>query len=219
MLESSGARYFTEADWRIGERPDVLEGLARSGCVQMLMGIEALEPRFAGMGPKRDVIPRVMDAVEAIQEAGVAVVGCFVVGGDGESAASIDGLGSFLEDAPFADVQLTLQTPFPGTALRRRLEKAGRLLPDRGWSHHTLFDVTYQPDLMTVSELERRFRDLVRQVCGPGPANRRSAIREDVWRRHPGFGGPLMKEDDDGVHDATGRDPRADDLRVSGRAS
>ncbi len=142
-LAGSGVRYFTEVDWRIGERPDVLEGLAASGCVQVLVGLESLELRHGGMGAKGAPLARMIDAVEAIQAAGVAVVGCFIVGADGETEASLDRLGVFLESAPLADIQLTLQTPFPGTALHRRLRDEGRLIEDRGWSHYTLFDVTY----------------------------------------------------------------------------
>src|SRR5205807_300337 len=36
LLARSGAQYFTEVDWRLGERADVLGGLAASGCVQVL---------------------------------------------------------------------------------------------------------------------------------------------------------------------------------------
>jgi radical SAM superfamily enzyme YgiQ (UPF0313 family) len=186
-LGHSGVRYFTECDWRIGEQPGVLAGLAHSGCVQVLVGLESLEIRHEGMGPKGASLSRMMEAVAAIQTAGVAVIGCFIVGGDGETEASMDRLGAFLEDAPLADVQLTLQTPFPGTALHRRLRSEGRLLPDRGWSSYTLFDVTYRPDAMTVEALESGFRALVGRVFSEGPARRRAAIRRDIWARHPGL--------------------------------
>ncbi len=184
-LRQSGARYFTEVDWRVGERPDVLRDLASSGCVQVLVGLEAIVYRHAGMGPKGAEWPRVRDALLAIQDAGVAVIGCFIVGCDGEQRRSLDDLARFILDSPLADVQLTLQTPFPGTPLHRRLQKEGRLLPDRGWSYYTLFDVTFQPDLLGVAELEKAFRDLVRQVfCHPASA-RRSAIRHQTWQRNP----------------------------------
>ena len=49
-LDHSGASYFTEADWRLGERPDLLQNLARSGCVQVLVGIESLVFRHPGWG-------------------------------------------------------------------------------------------------------------------------------------------------------------------------
>jgi radical SAM superfamily enzyme YgiQ (UPF0313 family) len=186
-LADSGARYFTEVDWRVGERPQVLAGLAASGCVQVLVGMESLEAHHSGMGPKGAPPSRIMDSIEAIHAAGVAVAGCFIVGADGETNQSLDRLGSFLEIAPLADIQLTLQTPFPGTALYRRLRREGRLLEDRGWSYYTLFDVTYQPDRMSVEALEEGFRSLVRQVFSAGPTHRRAEIRRRVWARHPGL--------------------------------
>jgi radical SAM superfamily enzyme YgiQ (UPF0313 family) len=186
-LANSGVRYFTEVDWRIGERPEILKGLASSGCVQVLIGMESLELHHGGMGPKESSPARMVDAVEAIQATGVAVAGCFIVGADGETEASLERLGSFLESAPLADVQLTLQTPFPGTALYHRLRSEGRLLEDRGWSHYTLFDVTYRPDTMSIEALESRFRALVRRVFSAEPVRRRAAFRRDVWARHPRF--------------------------------
>ncbi len=186
-LAAVNARYFTEVDWRIGERAEILAGLAASGCVQVLVGIESLVFRHPGMGSKQVELVRIMDAVCAIQEAGVAVLGCFIVGSDGETRESLERLASFLAEAPLADVQLTLETPFPGTALYRRLRTTGRLLPERGWSHYTLFDVTYPPDRLSVEELEVGFRDLVRAVFGAGPAARRRRIRLETWKRHPGM--------------------------------
>lgn len=184
-LAAADARYFTEVDWRVGEDPRLLAGLAASGCVQVLVGIESLVFRTPGMGAKRAELPRIMAALDAVQAAGVAVIGCFVVGCDGETRESLDRLAGFIEAAELADVQLTLQTPFPGTALRRRLEREGRLLPGRGWSHCTLFDLTYRPDRMTVEELEAAFRDLVRRVFGPAATSRRRAVRKRVWQNHP----------------------------------
>jgi radical SAM superfamily enzyme YgiQ (UPF0313 family) len=182
LLAESGARYFAEVDWLVGERPDLVRRLADSGCVQVLIGVESLIFRHPGMGAKLAALPRVIDAVEAIQSAGVAVIGCFIVGADGETRQSIDRLTKFLATTPFADVQLTIQTPFPGTALHRRLQRTGRLLADRGWDHYTLFDVAFQPDAMSVDELERGFRDAVQQAFGPSEAARRAAIRRRIWR-------------------------------------
>ncbi|MBN9119557.1 MAG: B12-binding domain-containing radical SAM protein [Planctomycetes bacterium] len=185
VLGAADARYFTEVDWRAGEVPGLPAKLAASGCVQVLVGIESLCFRHPGMGPKQAELPRIMAALEAIQGAGVAVIGCFIVGGDGETHDSLDRLAEFIASGTLADVQLTLQTPFPGTALRRRLEREGRLLPNRGWSHCTLFDLTYRPDAMSVGELESAFRDLARRVFGASESARRGAIRRRVWQTNP----------------------------------
>ena len=184
-LGQSSARWFTEADWRLGENPAVLARLAESGCVQVLVGLESLVHQHAGMGAKRTEMPRMLDAVRAIQAAGVAVIGCFIVGSDGEDEASLDRLAEFLGHDPCADAQVTLQTPFPGTALRRRLEREGRLLPDRDWSHCTLFDVTYHPDRMTPEALQAGFARVLGSAFDGDAHRRRSTIRRETWRNNP----------------------------------
>lgn len=186
-LKDSGARWFTESDWRIGERPEVLQSLAESGCVQVLIGMESIVFRYPGMGQKQAELQRMIDSVQAIQESGVAVNACFIIGAEGETRESIDRLTEFLMNAPFAEVQLTLQTPFPGTVLRDRLQRADRLLTDRGWPYYSLFEVTYQPDQLTVAELERAFQGSITHVYGPIATQRRQRIRNDIWRRHPIF--------------------------------
>jgi radical SAM superfamily enzyme YgiQ (UPF0313 family) len=182
VLEDSGARWFTEADWRIGERPEIVSHLAAAGCAQVLMGIESLVFRYPGMGDKQAELARMMEAVVALQEAGVTVNGCFIVGADGETPASLARLVEFILDSPLAEVQITLQTPFPGTALYRRLQRQGRLLLERGWPYYTLFDVTYQPDAMQVAELEAGFREVLAQVFSASAAERRAGIRRKIWQ-------------------------------------
>lgn len=182
VFEQSGARWFTEADWRIGERPEVLKGLAKAGCVQVLVGIESLVFRYPGMGDKQAELDRIMEAINAIQEAGVPVNGCFIVGADGETPQSLDALSNFILDSPFAEVQVTLQTPFPGTALYRSLENEGRLLKERGWSAWSLFDVCYRPNPMSVEELEAGFRNLLTKIYSAHASARRNTIRRTVMR-------------------------------------
>ncbi len=89
----------------------------------------------------------------------------------------------FILESPLADVQVTLQTPFPGTALRQRLERAGQLL-DRPWSSYTLFDVTFQSDCLSVAELEHGFRDVLRAVYSEEATRRRQVIRRKVWHEN-----------------------------------
>jgi radical SAM superfamily enzyme YgiQ (UPF0313 family) len=183
-FRNSRARWFTESDWRIGERREVLAGLAESGCVQVLVGIESLVFRYPGMGAKQAELDRIMDAVRAIQDAGVAVNGCFIVGADGETRESLDRLVEFVLESPLAEVQLTLQTPFPGTALHEKLKRESRLLPERGWSYYTLFDVTYQPDRMSVEELEAGFREALECVFSQAATQRRQRIRRVIWKKN-----------------------------------
>ena len=183
LFRESGARWFTESDWLIGERPHLLARLAACGCKQVLVGIESLVFRYPGQGQKEARLNRIMEAVHTIQESGVVVNGCFIVGADGETRESLDRLARFVLDSPLAEVQITVQTPFPGTGLHRRLERQGRLLEDRGWSHYTLFDVTFQPDLMSVQELETGFRELLGKIYSAEATQKRASLRRRIWRQ------------------------------------
>jgi hypothetical protein len=82
------------------------------------------------------------------------------------------------------DVQVTLQTPFPGTPLYRRLHNAGRLLYPTDWKRYTLSDVTHRPARMTVEELTQGFRRLVsRLYARRATAQRRQAFRAQAANR------------------------------------
>jgi radical SAM superfamily enzyme YgiQ (UPF0313 family) len=184
MIERHSIRYFTESDWRIGENPKLVDALARSGCMQVLVGFESLPFCYSGMGKKDAQFERMLDAVRVIQDHGIVVNGCFILGADGETNRSMDHLVSFLAESPMAEIQITLQTPFPGTQLYRRLKKQGRLL-DRSWSYYNLFEVVFTPDKLNPSELESGFRHVLSEVFGQTASSNRTRLRHEVWRRHP----------------------------------
>lgn len=184
VIREAGIYYFTESDWRIGEDPDLVKALARSGCVQVLIGVESLGFRYSGMGRKGAELSRMMAAVDRLQDAGIVVNGCFIAGAEGETDQSLDRMAQFINESSFAEVQLTLQTPFPGTGLYRRMKRENRLLADRDWSYYTLFDVVYEPDQMSVVDLEAGFRRTLQTVFGPVASAKRGSQRRKVWRKN-----------------------------------
>jgi hypothetical protein len=79
-------------------------------------------------------------------------------------------------------VQITLLTPFPGTALYRKLRAEGRLLRESFWDECTLFDVTYQPTALSVEELKAGFCDLMGRLYSPEATRRRRARWRTLYR-------------------------------------
>ena len=63
-------------------------------------------------------------------------------------------------------MQITYQTPFPGTPLYDRLQREGRLLYPGAWDRCTLFDINFQPTHMTVDELRQGFYRLAERLYG-----------------------------------------------------
>lgn len=151
-------RFFTETDLSFADDLELVRLARHAGCRQVLIGFES--PDSSGLDGlelqanwKWKQAGRAVEAIQRIQSEGVTVNGCFVLGLEGQTPAVFDELLRFVEKSGLYDIQVTVQTPFPGTPLYRRLRAAGRLHAERFWEKCTLFDLTHEPSHMTSSEL------------------------------------------------------------------
>ena len=168
-LIPEGLRWFTESDISVARAPELLARLRESGCEQILIGLES--PTAAGLDGlehkanwKRKQFDTYRQAIATIQDAGITVNGCFVMGLDGADLTSFDAVYDFVRESGLYEVQVTVMTPFPGTPLYQRLAAEGRILHPEAWELCTLFDVNFQPLRMTVAELEQGFRTLLSRL-------------------------------------------------------
>jgi radical SAM superfamily enzyme YgiQ (UPF0313 family) len=164
-LIPEGIRWFTETDISIADDPVLLELLKESGCAQILVGLEAPTAREVDgierkANWKRAQADRYREAIQRIQDAGITVNGCFVLGLENQDRTAFDRVFEFVRETGLYEVQVTVMTAFPGSPLYDRLLAEGRLLDADAWETCTLFDVNFQPRLMTVAELESGFREL-----------------------------------------------------------
>jgi radical SAM superfamily enzyme YgiQ (UPF0313 family) len=168
-LAEEGVRWFTETDVSVAQ-DDTLLGLMRdSGCAQVLIGFESpartgLEGLERHSNWKARQWDHYFDAIRRIQDHGITVNGCFILGLDGTGPESFEQVFEFVRDSGLYEVQVTIQTAFPGTPLYQRLLQKGRLLRPDAWELCTLFDVNFRPTHMTVAELEAGFRGLVTRL-------------------------------------------------------
>ena len=157
-----GIQWFTEADISVAEDDELLDLLAASGCKQVLIGLESPDGEdLAGIDPvnwKQKQHGRYLDAIDRIQSRGVSVNGCFILGLDTHTPDIFPRLKEFIDSSGLLEVQITVQTPFPGTPLYERMKRDGALLKERFWERCTLFDVNYRPARMSVDELEAGMR-------------------------------------------------------------
>lgn len=164
-LIPEGIRWFTETDISVAQDPELLALMKESGCAQILVGLEspsakALDGLEHRSNWKCRQIKNYRESIAKIQDAGITVNGCFVLGLDNTDASSFDAVYEFVRDTGLYEVQITVMTPFPGTPLFKRLEEQGRLLYPNAPERCTLFDVNFVPQNMTVAELESGFREL-----------------------------------------------------------
>ena len=184
-LANEHVKWFTETDVSVADDTELLALMRDSGCAQVLIGLESTT--LAGLDGleqrsnwKARQLGRYMQAIERIQDHGITVNGCFILGLDGTGPESFDEIWRFVRESRLYEVQITVQTAFPGTPLYRRLKREGRILRDGAWELCTLFDVNFQPANMTVSELEAGLRSLGQRLYSEEFTRQRQT---DFWRR------------------------------------
>ncbi len=167
-LAGEHIRWFTETDISVAQDDELLRKMARSGCAQILVGLEDPAEGTDGLELKSNWKARqrahYLDSIRRIQDHGITVNGCFVLGLDTHTEASFDRIWAFIQQSELYEIQLTVLTPFPGTPLYERFAREGRLLEPFAWEKCTLFDVIYQPAKLSVDALRQGLFDLASKV-------------------------------------------------------
>lgn len=168
-LSKLDIKWFTETDVSVANDEELLSILGDSGCRQLLIGFES--PAASSLNNielrtnwKQKQIDQYKEAIFRIQQRGISVNGCFVLGLDGQDETIFEEVLKFVQDSHLSEVQITIQTPFPGTPLYRRLEKEGRLTETEFWDRCTLFDINYTPKDMSDHSLENGFKRLMEDL-------------------------------------------------------
>lgn len=161
-------KWFTETDVSVAYDDELLEKLAKSNCVQILIGFETSTAKGLKYLDKANWKYKQFDnyykAIEKIQSYGISVNGCFILGFDTDTLETFDETEKFIKQSNLSEVQLTMLTPFPNTELYHQLKKEKRLLQENYWDKCTLFDATFTPKNFTVTEFENHFQNLMSSI-------------------------------------------------------
>lgn len=186
-LKRRDVRWFTETDVSVVDDLEIVDLIAESGCQQVLVGLEStrknsldLIDRANWKAKRRDTYERFIDEM---QNRGVTVNGCFILGLDSDTPETFEEVVAFVKKTGLLECQVTVLTPFPGTRLYDRLKAEGRLLQERYWDRCTLFDVNFTPKHMTVAELEAGMRWLFEQLYSEREQMRRRRHYIEIQKR------------------------------------
>ena len=179
-------KWFTETDISVADDPELLRLMKKAGCRQVLVGLESpgqaeLEGMEMHSNFKARRVTQYEAAIRTIQDAGVTVNGCFILGLDRHDQTIFPDVLEFAMRTSLFDVQITILTAFPGTPLYTRLLSEGRILEPGRWELCTLFDVNYQPAKMTPQELREGMYWLGGELYSAECTERR---RKPFFERH-----------------------------------
>ncbi|MBI5750735.1 MAG: B12-binding domain-containing radical SAM protein, partial [Hydrogenophilales bacterium] len=121
-LAKEKVRWFTETDISVAEDDELLGLMRDSGCAQVLIGLEstsltALDGLEKHANWKVKQLDHYLQAIQRIQDHGITVNGCFVLGLDGVGTENFEQVWQFVKASGLYEVQITVMTGFPGTPL------------------------------------------------------------------------------------------------------
>jgi len=121
--------FLTEASVNLADDSELLKLMVEAGFKKVFLGIETPNPASLKechkvQNTRRDMI----DAVHTIQDAGMEVMGGFIVGFDNDTPDIFERQFEFIQKAGVVTAMVGLLQVVPRTRLYRRLAKEGRLL-------------------------------------------------------------------------------------------
>ncbi len=175
--------WFCQASLNFADDEQVLHWAGRAGCKLVFLGLEAEEVDALAEVNKRLNLRRGVGtydtAFRRIHRAGIAVLGAFIFGVDGDTPHKLRRRADYMIRSGVDVMQTTYLTPLPGTRLFDRLEREGRLLYTdfpQDWDRYDMTEVIHRPQHMSPAALSQAMREANRRMYA-WPVLLRKALR------------------------------------------
>jgi radical SAM superfamily enzyme YgiQ (UPF0313 family) len=157
-------------------RAENIDVMARAGCRALFIGFESVDDGAVRHAGKRQNKPaRYTEIVRRLADHGIAVWGSFIFGLDDDAPDAFERTVDFCVEAKITMALFALLTPYPGTALYKRLKNEGRLTKDRWWlsADHDTDAPFYEPATMSREALRAGWVRAWRSMYGLESIRRR----------------------------------------------
>jgi radical SAM superfamily enzyme YgiQ (UPF0313 family) len=176
-------------------RPGLLEKAVESGLRSLFVGFETLNPHNLRAQHKYQNLGHDYEAaIHRLHDLGVMINGSFVFGLDEDDEGTFARTVDWAVEQGIETATFHILTPYPGTALHRRLAAQGRIT-SANWDLYDTRHAVYRPARMTAQALEagygRAYEDFYRWR-----AIFRGAWAKDDWQgrlRHIAYAGGWKK--------------------------
>ncbi|NTW14511.1 MAG: B12-binding domain-containing radical SAM protein [Candidatus Moranbacteria bacterium] len=135
VLRNAGAKWACQISIDVARDEALVEEMARSGCMLVIIGFESLDPlNLKQIGKRWNVVSGAYpDVVARFHRHGIAVYGTFVFGYDADTLDTIESALEFAVSSKLEIANFNPLTPMPGSRLYERLLAEKRLLRPTWW--------------------------------------------------------------------------------------
>ncbi len=164
----TGARmiFLTEASVNMAQDPELLDLMARAGFKKVFLGIETPDAESLKACRKtQNTRADLVDTVQTIQNAGLEVMGGFIVGFDSDKQDIFERQFEFIQKAGVVTAMVGLLQAVPRSRLYKRLAKEGRLIGE-SLGDNTKAAFNFEPKLNR-EFLVSKYRELMQRLYEP----------------------------------------------------
>jgi radical SAM superfamily enzyme YgiQ (UPF0313 family) len=147
-----------DISWGASSRVDTLsrslvEKMRRAGCWILFLGIESGCQKILDAIGKRITVEQARKAVKIVKEAGIQVLGSFIIGFLQDTIETINETIRFAKTLNLDYAEFSILTPYPGTPIYEHAKKNNLLLTE-DWSKYTGLEPTVKIEGVSSSKLK-----------------------------------------------------------------
>lgn len=187
-LKNLDIRFWCQVSSTILRKPEMVELLAKAGCVSALIGVESINQDSLQEVSKTFNDTRAYREMFAVfRKCRVTAMASMIFGFDHDTADVFSDSVAFLNWCKVPRALFNILVPFPGTALYASMSAEGRV-EETNLSLYDVAHVVFRPKLMTREQLEEGFWRAFRQFYRLGPIVRRVVCTGNSSRLYTLFG-------------------------------
>ncbi len=169
----------------VGNDPELLDLMRRSGCLHVNVGMESLSPEsLAAINKKQNKTGDYERQFKALRDRGIGYSVNVMFGLEGDRLDIFDSTVDFLIRIKAPVAFMFILAPRPGTKVREQLLREGRIF-DHEWPQYCGYRAVFHPRHMTARRLEEEYWRAQRRFYSLSSILRRLSPRIYSWHMLP----------------------------------
>lgn len=144
----------SQSSINIAKDEKTVELAAKSGCKYLFVGLESANQSALREVGKRQKPEFYEKAIKRLHKYGISIIAALIFGFDSDDKNVFKRTVEFARKIKSDLAQFTILTPLPGTRLREKLEKEGRIISS-DWPKYNFGEVVFKPLNTSIEELEK----------------------------------------------------------------
>lgn len=157
--------YFAQASMNFGDDAALAKLAHRAGVRLLVVGIESVDidslKKFnKNLNVQYAIGNQYLEKIRVIRKAGIAVLGCFILGGDTDDILSFGKTLRYIQKTHIDVLQLSKPTPLPGTKFYEYLENDNRIIDKNypeAWKEYKFTRMLFKPQKLEIKDIYEGF--------------------------------------------------------------